>query len=79
MVKIACKDIYKNIVNRKMYITGSIGSAEFGERFTGDYDLPNDTNYSETCATIGLAMFANRMQQITGEAKYADTYYRVFH
>lgn len=75
----ACESIYNNIINRKMYITGSIGSAEFGERFTGDYDLPNDTNYSETCATIGLAMFANRMLQITGEAKYADTVERALY
>ncbi len=69
----ACRSIYDNIVNRKMYITGSIGASEFGESFAGDYDLPNDYNYSETCATIGLALFCNRMMQITGEAKYADT------
>lgn len=69
----ACRKLYDNIVNRKMYITGSIGAQVFGESFIGDYDLPNDTNYSETCATVGMAMFANRMAQITGEAKYVDT------
>lgn len=49
------------------------GRAAFGERFTCDYDLPNNTNYSESCATIGLAMFSNRMFQITRDGKYMDT------
>ena len=43
------------------------------ERFTTDYDLPNDSNYSESCASIGLAMFCRRMAQITGDASYLDT------
>lgn len=67
-----CEALWDNIVNRRMYITGSIGSAAYGERFTTDYDLPNDTNYSESCATVGLAMFSNRMLQITRDGKYAD-------
>lgn len=69
----ACETIYDNIVDRRMYITGSIGSAKFGERFTCDYDLPNDTNYSETCASVGLMMFCQRMLRNTHNAKYADT------
>lgn len=69
----ACQALYRNIVEKKLYITGSIGASEFGERFAGDYDLPNDTNYSETCASIGLAMFSKRMACITGNAEYADT------
>lgn len=67
-----CDVIWKNIVDKRMYITGSIGSASYGERFTTDYDLPNNTNYSESCATIGLAMFSNRMFQITKDGKYTD-------
>lgn len=67
-----CDVLWKNIVDKRMYITGSIGSASYGERFTTDYDLPNNTNYSESCATIGLAMFSNRMFQITKDGKYAD-------
>jgi uncharacterized protein len=68
-----CDTIWQNIVDKKLYITGSIGSASFGERFTTDFDLPNNTNYSESCATIGLAMFSNRMFQITRDGKYMDT------
>lgn len=67
-----CETLWENIVRKRMYITGSIGSASYGERFTTDYDLPNNTNYSETCATVGLAMFSNRMFQITKDGKYAD-------
>lgn len=67
-----CAILFDNIVSKRMYITGSIGSAAYGERFTSDYDLPNNTNYSETCATIGLAMFANRLFQVTRDGKYMD-------
>ncbi len=67
-----CERLWENIVRKRMYITGSIGSASYGERFTSDYDLPNNTNYSESCATIGLAMFSNRMFQITKDGKYMD-------
>ena len=67
-----CDELWTNITEKRMYITGSIGSAAFGERFTTDYDLPNNTNYSESCATVGLAMFSNRMFQITRDSKYAD-------
>ncbi len=68
----ACRRIWNNIVTKRMYITGSIGSTEFGESFTCDYDLPNDINYSETCASIGLMFFAYRMLQIEAKSCYAD-------
>ena len=69
----ACENLYNNIINKRMYITGGIGSSGVMERFTTDYDLPNDTNYSESCASIGLALFCRRMAQITGDSKYIDT------
>lgn len=68
----ACKRLWNNIVNRQMYINGSIGSTHHGEAFTFDYDLPNDTNYSETCASIGLIFFAQRMLQAEINGEYAD-------
>lgn len=61
----ACKTLWNNMTEKRMYITGGIGSSGLLERFTTDYDLPNDRNYSESCASIGLAMFGNRMAQIT--------------
>ena len=55
-----------------MYITGGIGSTHIGERFTFDYDLPNETAYTETCAAIALVFFAHRMLQVDGDGTYAD-------
>lgn len=69
----ACKELWNNLTHRRMFITGGIGSSGFLERFTTDYDLPNDSNYSESCASIGLAMFGKRMARLTGEASYMDT------
>lgn len=68
-----CELLYDNIVKRRMYITGGIGSSGAYERFTTDYDLPNASNYSESCASIGLALFCRRMAQITGKEKYIET------
>ncbi len=68
----ACEKLWDSIANKRMYITGSIGSSGILERFTTDYDLPNNSNYSETCATISLALFGRRMAQITRNAKYYD-------
>lgn len=68
----ACKKLWGNIVSKRMYITGGIGSTSYGESFTFDYDLPNDTIYAETCASIGLVFFAYRMLQIEAKSCYAD-------
>lgn len=68
----ACRRLWKNIVRQRMYITGAIGSTVIGEAFTADYDLPNDTMYGETCASIGLIFLAQNLlkNEICGE--YAD-------
>jgi DUF1680 family protein len=55
-----------------MYITGGIGSAGSNEGFTQDYDLPNEQAYRETCASVGMVFWNQRMNQLTGEAKYYD-------
>ena len=75
----ACRTLWNNMVNRRMYITGGIGSSGLLERFTTDYDLPNDCNYSESCASIGLAMFGNRMASITKDASYMDVVERALY
>lgn len=67
-----CKTIFNDITERKMYITGGIGSTKDGEAFTFAYDLPNDLAYAETCASIGLVFFARRMLQSDFDSKYAD-------
>lgn len=69
----ACRQLYTDLVDRKMYITGGLGSTCHGEAFTIPYDLPNDQAYTETCASIAMIFFAHRMNQIERDAKYADT------
>lgn len=68
----ACETLWDNIVRQRMYVTGGIGSTNQGEAFTKDYNLPNDTVYAETCASIGLMFFARRMLQIKKDSRYAD-------
>lgn len=67
-----CKALFRNIEKKQSYITGAIGQSEYGEAFTYDYDLPNDTVYAETCAQIGLVFFARRMLEITTDSRYSD-------
>jgi len=68
----ACKRLWNDVINRQMYITGAVGSSAYGESFTFDYDLPNDTIYAETCASIGLCFFAKRMMKMECNAQYGD-------
>lgn len=75
----ACRRLWKNIVERRMYITGAIGSTVQGEAFTADYDLPNDTVYGETCASIGLIFFARAMLDNEMCAEYADVMERALY
>ena len=75
----ACRRLWRNIVDRRMYVTGGVGSAHHGERFTFDYDLPNETAYAETCAAIALVFFAHRMLQIDADAQYADVMERALY
>lgn len=75
----ACKRIFDDIVETKMYVTGGIGSTRVGEAFTTSYDLPNLNAYAESCAAIGLIYFSQRMQMIENNAKYADVIERVLY
>jgi len=64
--------LWENMVQKKMYVTGGIGSRYEGEAFGKNYELPNDRAYAETCAAIGNIFWNHRMLQLTGDAKYAD-------
>lgn len=68
----ACRRLWESIVNKRMYITGGIGSTVHGEAFSVDYDLPSDTAYSETCAAIGLMFFASKMLENEVNGEYGD-------
>lgn len=75
----ATERCFMNIVDKRMYITGATGSTCHGESFTIDYDLPNRDAYAETCASIALAFFANRMIKLNPNGKYADAVERVMY
>ncbi len=75
----AVERCFENIVNKRMYITGATGSTCHGESFTIDYDLPNRDAYAETCASIALCMFANRMIKLNPDGKYGDAVERALY
>lgn len=74
-----CLRLWNNMAQRQLYITGGIGSQSSGEAFSSDYDLPNDTVYAESCASIGLMMFARRMLEMEGDSQYADVMERALY
>ncbi len=68
----ACDTILHNVAEKRMYITGGIGSSCIGEAFTVDYDLKNEPAYTETCATLALSLFCQRMSKIKPIGLYGD-------
>jgi DUF1680 family protein len=71
--------IWENMVGKKMYLTGGIGSTGGSEGFTENYDLPNMTGYCETCAAIANVYVNHRMFLLHGEAKYIDVLERALY
>lgn len=78
-LKEACEKLFDDIAERKMYITGGIGSSHLGEAFTVPYDLPNLVSYTESCAALGLALFAHRMLLLDNDSKYANVVERAIY
>jgi DUF1680 family protein len=68
----AINNIWENIVNKKMYLTGGVGSKHGGEAFGDNYELPNLSAYNETCAAIGSVYWNHRMFLLTSDPKYYD-------
>ncbi|MFW9822024.1 MAG: glycoside hydrolase family 127 protein [Candidatus Thorarchaeota archaeon] len=64
--------IWDNIISKKMYLTGGIGSSSEGESIKEDYELPNYTAYAETCATIGNIFWNHRLFLLYADSKYID-------
>jgi uncharacterized protein len=68
----AIDKIWNNVVEKKLYLHGGIGAVGDGERFGGNFELPNSTAYNETCAAIGNVYWNQRMFQLHGDSKYID-------
>lgn len=72
----ALQTIWNNLVTKRTYLTGGVGSSGQNEGFTFDYDLPNRSAYAETCAGIGLCFWAARMSRTFGDSTYDDMFER---
>jgi len=71
--------LWRNVVEKKMYVTGGTGAVGQGERFGDNYELPNLSAYGETCASIAQVMWNYRMFLLSGDAKYIDVMERVLY
>jgi DUF1680 family protein len=68
----ALETLWDDLTTKQMYVTGGIGPAAANEGFTDYYDLPNESAYAETCASVGLVFWANRMLGRGPSRRYAD-------
>ncbi|KRB51444.1 hypothetical protein ASE04_11820 [Rhizobium sp. Root708] len=68
----ALEALWDDLTTKQMYVTGGIGPAASNEGFTDYFDLPNDTAYAETCASVGLVFWASRMLGRGPDRRYAD-------
>ena len=71
--------IWQDVVQKKIYITGGIGSKHKGEAFGEGYELPNATAYNETCAAIANCFWNYRLFMLHGETKYLDVFERTLY
>jgi len=71
--------LWVDLIARKIYITGGVGSRYEGESFGEAYELPSRRAYAETCAAIGNVFWNWRMYMISGDAKYLDVMERTFY
>lgn len=64
--------LWRDATRRRMYVTGQVGSTQNGEAFTCDFDLPNDSMYGETCASVAMSFVARRMLEADPRGEYGD-------
>lgn len=71
-LRLACETLWQDVTQTRMYLTGGFGPSADNEGFTRDYDLPNDTAYAETCASVAMVFWAARMLNLDLDGQYAD-------
>ncbi|MEW9307078.1 glycoside hydrolase family 127 protein [Labrys neptuniae] len=71
-LRVALERLWDDLTTKNLYVTGGLGPSAANEGFTSDYDLPNDTAYAETCASVALVFWASRMLGVGPNARYAD-------
>jgi len=75
----ACETLWRDVTQTRMYVTAGLGPSAANEGFTKDYDLPNDTAYAETCASVALILWAQRMLNLDCDGVYADVLERALY
>jgi DUF1680 family protein len=70
--------LWNNMVGKRMFVTGGVGAIHNDEKFGPDNFLPTDA-YLETCAAVGAGFFSQRMNELTGDAKYMDEFERTLY
>ena len=71
---LALTNSWEHMVDKRMYVTGGLGSLPDLEGFGNDYELDPEVAYAETCAAIASLYWNWEMTKITGEAKYSDLF-----
>ncbi len=71
-LKTACETLWRDVTTTQMYVTAGLGPEASNEGFTKPFDLPNETAYAETCASVALAFWAHRMMHLDLDGAYAD-------
>ncbi len=77
-LKAAARRLWRDTVDRKSYVNGSVGSQASDEGFGPAYDLPNH-GYNESCAACGMVYFADAMFRMDGHAESMDVVERVLY
>jgi hypothetical protein len=75
----ALRRLWENVVTRKLYLNGGIGSRHDNEGFGPAYDLPSRTAYTEVCAAVSFTMWATRMFRVEPDARYFDVIERTLY
>jgi DUF1680 family protein len=78
-LKRACEALWRDVTTAQIYVTAGLGPKESNEGFTEPYDLPNETAYAETCASVALAFWAQRMLHLDLDGAYADVMERALY
>jgi hypothetical protein len=75
----ALRRLWDNVITRKLYLNGGIGSRHDNEGFGPAYELPSQTAYTEICAAVSFPMWATRMFRVEPDARYFDVIQRTLY
>lgn len=73
------RGLWDDLTRRQLYVTGGIGSIHTIEGFSFPYNLPDETAYSETCASVALGYWAQRLFALEPDSRYLDVLERAFY